>query len=143
MQLAFDQAKIAESILEVPVGAVIVLNNQCIAAAYNTRETTQNSLGHAELNVIKKASESLNSWRLIDCELYVTLGPCPMCLAACQQARIKKLVYGAKDMKGGAVCLGYHLNEDARTNHQFSVIYEPMEECSEILKNFFKKVREK
>lgn len=126
---------------EVPIGAVIVLNGVVIGRGKNDRESMQNPLGHAELNAIKEAAQKLNSWRLIDCELYVTLEPCPMCLSACQQARIKKVIYGAKDEKGGAICLGFHVHQDVRTNHRFEVEFQKNEECSSILSDFFTKKR--
>ena len=130
-----------ESLGEVPVGAVLVKDGSIIAKAHNSRELKQDPTGHAEMNVLKAGALVLNSWRLLDCELYITLEPCPMCLSACQQARIKKVVYGAKDEKGGAICLGFHTHSDVRLNHQFEVIYEPIEECSQILKDFFLKQR--
>lgn len=126
---------------EVPVGAVVVLNDQVIARASNTREETQNPLNHAEVLALQEAARFLKSWRLTDCELYVTLEPCPMCLAACQQARIKRVIYGARDEKGGAVCLGFHVHEHPKLNHQFEVVYDESNECSEILSAFFLKRR--
>jgi tRNA(adenine34) deaminase len=126
---------------EVPVGAVIVHADQIIGEGSNTREAEQDPTRHAEVIAIQAAAKKLGSWRLIDCELYVTLEPCPMCLSACQQARIKKVVYGAKDEKGGAICLGFHVHQDARLNHQFEASYEPNEECSKVLKDFFAKRR--
>jgi tRNA(adenine34) deaminase len=122
---------------EVPVGAVIVCNNRIIASGRNDREEVQSAIGHAEIRAIESASKVIGSWRLNDCDLYVTLEPCPMCLSACQQARIRKVVYGAKDEKGGAICLGYHVHSDQRMNHRFEVIHEPNEDCSKVLKEFF------
>lgn len=122
---------------EVPVGAVIVCNDRIIASGRNDREEVQNAIGHAEIRAIESASKVVGSWRLNDCDLYVTLEPCPMCLSACQQARIRKVVYGAKDEKGGAICLGYHVHSDQRMNHRFEVIHEPNEDCSKVLKEFF------
>lgn len=126
---------------EVPVGAVIVHEDQIIGRGSNTREGDQDPTGHAEMSAIREAARALNSWRLIDCDLYVTLEPCPMCLSACQQARIRKVVYGAKDEKGGAICLGFHTHNDSRLNHQFEVVYTPDEECSTVLKDFFSRRR--
>jgi tRNA(adenine34) deaminase len=143
MMAALQQAHEAELKDEVPVGAVVIHQNKIIAKGQNTRETEQNPIGHAEINAIAAASKTLNSWRLIDCTLVVTLEPCPMCLAACQQARISKVIYGASDPKGGALCLGYHLHQDLKTNHQFSVEYFESSECSKILKYFFSKVRKR
>jgi tRNA(adenine34) deaminase len=138
---ALKQAESARDLGEVPVGAVVVSEGRIIGSGFNTRETGMDPLGHAEIAALRGASKELGSWRLLDCDLYVTLEPCPMCLAACQQARIRKVVYGAKDEKGGALCLGFHVHEDERLNHRFEVVHEPMEECSRILKAFFLKRR--
>jgi len=140
---ALKLAHEAAAVDEVPVGAVIVHDDAIIGSGRNFREHEQSVLGHAELMAIEQASKSIGSWRLNDCDLYVTLEPCPMCLAACQQARIRKVIYGAKDEKGGALCLGYHLHSDERMNHRFEVVYEPQEECSQVLKEFFAKKRGK
>jgi tRNA(adenine34) deaminase len=126
---------------EVPVGAVVIYENQIIGRGYNTREKDQNPLAHAEIAAIHQASGQIKSWRLNDCILVVTLEPCPMCLAACQQARLEKVYFGAKDSKGGAISLGYRLHEDLRTNHRFQVNYVETPECSRVLKEFFAKVR--
>jgi tRNA(adenine34) deaminase len=134
-------AKDAASRGEVPVGAVIVKDGAIIARGSNTREEGQDPLGHAEIAAIREASRVLGSWRLIDCELYVTLEPCPMCLSACQQARVKRVVYGARDEKGGALCLGFHVHEHPKLNHRFGVEYEPVEECGEVLREFFRSRR--
>ncbi len=140
---ALKLAQEAAAMDEVPVGAVIVNENSIVGSGRNFREHEQSVLGHAELMAIEQASKTIGSWRLNDCDLYVTLEPCPMCLAACQQARIRKVVYGAKDEKGGAICLGYHLHSDERMNHRFEVVYEPQEDCSRVLKEFFLKKRGK
>ena len=139
LELASEAAKQGE----VPVGAVIVFNNQVIAKAHNKKECLQNSLMHAELIAIEQASNFLKTWRLNECELYVTLEPCPMCMAALQQARIKKVYYGAEDLKGGAISLGFNLNHDLRLNHRFDVEYVKNEKCGEILTDFFKLKRKK
>ena len=122
---------------EVPVGAVLVHDGKVVGRGSNQREEKNDPTGHAEMIAIREASQALQSWRLSECDLYVSLEPCIMCLAACQQARIRKVIYGAKDEKGGAICLGFHFHQDARTNHRFEVVYEPMEECSQVLKDFF------
>jgi tRNA(adenine34) deaminase len=140
---ALKLARIAADADEVPVGAVIVHDGKIIGSGRNYREQEQTVLGHAEIMAIAEASRAIGSWRLNDCDLYVTLEPCPMCLAACQQSRIRKVIYGAKDEKGGAICLGYHLHSDSRMNHQFEVVYEPLEECSSVLKDFFSAKRGK
>ena len=122
---------------EVPVGAIVVHQDQIIGKGSNHREEKNDPTGHAEMIAIREAAQHLGSWRLNDCDLYVTLEPCMMCLAACQQARIRKVVYGAKDEKGGAICLGFHFHQDERTNHRFEVEHEPLEACSQVLKDFF------
>ena len=128
---------------EVPVGAVIVHDGKIIGRGYNRREQDQSPLAHAEVLAITEASQVLGSWRLLDCTLVVTLEPCPMCLAACQQARVKEVIYGASDAKGGALSLGYRLHEDSRSNHRFSVSQHTSTECSQILKEFFSNKRVK
>lgn len=122
---------------EVPVGALVVRNGKIIASAHNLRETEQNPVAHAEVLAIQAAAKTLNSWRLDDCELWVTLEPCPMCLGALQQARIRRVIYGAQDPKGGSISLGYRIHEDQRMNHRFECVYQPRTECGEILSRFF------
>ncbi len=138
---ALELANSAAARDEVPVGAVIVFEDKIIGSGSNTREAEQDPTRHAEIIAIQDAAKAIGSWRLLDCDLYVTLEPCPMCLSACQQARVKRVIYGAKDEKGGAICLGYHVHSDARLNHQFEVIYEPNDACSEVLKTFFSQRR--
>lgn len=127
---------------EVPVGAVVVFQEEIIARAFNRREQDQNPLGHAELIALKQASEKLRTWRLSECSLYVTLEPCLMCMGAILQARIKHLIYGCRDPKGGCVTSLYQLAEDSRFNHKMQVTGQVREkECSEVLTNFFKNLR--
>jgi tRNA(adenine34) deaminase len=127
---------------EVPVGALLVdAKGEILGRGYNRRETDQSPLAHAELLALDEASRGLQSWRLTGATLVVTLEPCPMCLAACQQARIDRVVYAAEDPKGGALSLGYRLHEDPRTNHRFPVIRVPDERCGAILTEFFRKKR--
>ncbi|MDE7389497.1 MAG: nucleoside deaminase, partial [Lachnospiraceae bacterium] len=102
MRLAIEQAKLAANIGEVPVGAVVTKGNDVIAAAYNRRETDKNALSHAELEAISMACEKLGGWRLWQCELYVTLEPCPMCTGAIINSRIPKVFFGAYDKKAGS-----------------------------------------
>ena len=118
---------------EVPVGAVIVKENRIIAEAFNQREKDQSTLAHAECLAIMRANQALKSWRLTGCDLYVTLEPCPMCLAACEQARIRKVVYGAKDAKSDTVNLNSKVKIEAE--------YFQMKECETILLQFFKEKR--
>jgi len=134
---ALKFAEYAAGLDEVPVGAVVVHEGKVIGSGFNTREQDQDPTGHAEIKAIQMAAKGLDSWRLLECDLYVTLEPCPMCLSACQQARVRRVIYGAKDEKGGAICLGFHVHEHPKLNHQFEVLYSPMEECSQILKDFF------
>ena len=142
MKAALKEAKKAYDKLEVPVGAVIVKDRKIIARAHNLKETKNDTTKHAEILAIQKASKKLNSWRLIDCEMYVTLEPCSMCAGALINSRIKKVYIGASDKKTGAVGSVFNLLEDYTFNHK--VEYEKgvmQEECENILKEFFKKLR--
>ncbi|WP_216831790.1 tRNA adenosine(34) deaminase TadA [Alkalihalobacterium elongatum] len=144
MQLAIEEAKKAMEINEVPIGAVIVKDDQVIASAFNLREKTQQANAHAEMLAIEKACEQLGSWRLIDCTLYVTLEPCPMCAGAIMQSRVKRVVYGAVDPKAGCAGTFYNLLQDQRFNHQSEVTKGILEEqCAKLLKDFFKRLRQK
>lgn len=143
MKLAIEEAQKAADLAEVPIGAVIVYNDEVIAAAHNLRETTQNAVTHAELSAIQLACEKLGSWRLEDTTLYVTLEPCPMCAGAILQSRIPRVVYGARDPKGGCVHTFYHLLNDPRFNHECEVTEGVLaEECGQLLTNFFRALRE-
>lgn len=143
MQLAIIEAKKAAEINEVPIGAVIVKDDTVIARAHNLRETSQQPTAHAELLAIEKACKALGTFRLEDCTLYVTLEPCVMCSGAIVMSRIPKVVYGADDQKGGTVNSLMHLLNDSRFNHQAEVVKGVLkEECSQMLKNFFKQLRE-
>src|SRR5690606_3135543 len=122
---------------DVPVGAVVLLNGKIIGEGFNRREKDQEPTAHAEILAIQAAARALGSWRLIGCSPVVTLEPCPMCLAACQLARISDVYYGARDAKGGAISLGYKLHEDGRINHRFNVEYVETPACSHMLKEFF------
>ena len=141
MQQAIELAQAAALKDEVPVGAVILHEGKVVGTGANHRETDQNPLGHAEIAAILDASRTLASWRLENCEVYVTLEPCPMCLGALQQARVKRVIFGATDPKGGALSLGYRLHEDQRTHHRFAVDFVPDAQCSQILSDFFKAKR--
>jgi tRNA(adenine34) deaminase len=145
MDLAVELAHEAAALDEVPVGAVVVelATGRIIGRGMNRRETRHDPAGHAEIEALQDAARNLQSWRLVDCALIVTLEPCPMCLAAAQQARIDKIVYSAEDPKGGALSLGYRLHEDARTNHRFIVERFEVAECSDVLREFFRKKRQK
>ncbi len=144
MAFAIEEAYKAASINEVPIGAVVVKDSQIIAAAHNRREIDRDPLAHAEILAIKQASEYLNSWRLLDCTLYVTLEPCPMCAGAIIQSRIPTLVYGTADPKAGCVGSLMNLLDDTRFNHQPQIITNVLqEECSRMLKDFFRALRQK
>ena len=142
MEQALKEAKKAYKKLEVPVGAVIVKDGKIISRAHNQKETKTDTTKHAEILAIQKASKKLKSWRLIDCEMYVTLEPCTMCAGAIINSRIKKVHIGAMDEKTGAVGSVLNLFEDYTFNHK--VEYEIgilQEECENILKTFFKELR--
>jgi tRNA(adenine34) deaminase len=143
MKEAIRQAKKARALMEVPIGCVIVCDGKIIARGYNRRNTDKNTLSHAELNAIRKASRILGDWRLEGCTMYVTLEPCQMCAGALVQSRIDEVVIGSMNPKAG--CAGSVLNllEMDGFNHKVKVrrgILE--EECSEMLKSFFKDLRE-
>lgn len=144
MQLALDLAKQAYQEDEVPVGCVIVLNDEVIATGHNTREQDNHVFSHAEINAIKEANIKLDSWRLEECELYVTLEPCLMCAGAITQARIKKVYFGAFDPKGGAYGSVTDFREVKNINHYpevFSGICQS--ESEDMLKSYFKSKRKK
>jgi len=141
MKEALRLAKKAAALGEVPVGAVIVHNGKVIARGYNRREMDQNGLAHAELTAMLRACKKLDSWRLEDCTLYVTLEPCPMCAGAIINTRIPRVVIGAKDPKGGAMGGVTDLLEHP-WNHHPQVEFGLLEEdCSSLLKDFFKELR--
>ena len=142
MKEAIRQAKKAAAIGEVPIGCVIVYEGVIIARGYNRRKTDKNTLAHAELQAIRRASKKLGDWRLEGCTMYVTLEPCQMCAGALVQARITEVVIGCMNPKAG--CGGSILNllEMKEFNHQVKVTRGVMEEtCSNLLKDFFKELR--
>lgn len=142
MREALKEAKKAYDKLEVPVGAVIVKDGKIIARAHNLKETKYDTTKHAEILAIQKASKKLESWRLIDCEMYVTLEPCSMCAGAIINSRIKKIYIGALDEKTGAVGSVLNLFEDFTFNHKVEVEKEIMQkECESLLKDFFRMLR--
>ena len=142
MRAALQQAELALSENEVPVGAVIVRNERIIAAAHNQREQLRDATAHAEMIAITQAAEAVGGWRLLECTLYVTLEPCPLCAGAILQARIPSLVYGAADPKAGAVSSLFRLLGDARLNHRTEVVPSVLEEdCGRILSEFFSQRR--
>lgn len=142
MKEAIKQAKKAASIGEVPIGCVIEYQGQIIGRGYNRRKVDKNTLSHAELNAIRKASKKMGDWRLEDCTMYVTLEPCQMCAGAIVQARMKKVVIGCMNPKAG--CAGSILNilQIDKFNHQVEIQCGVLEEeCSAILTDFFKELR--
>lgn len=142
MAMALDEARVAASIGEVPIGAVVVCDGAVIARGHNRRETDNDPAGHAELLAIRAAASSLGRWRLSDCIVYVTLEPCPMCAGLMHQARIARCVYGAPDPKAGALGTLYDLHDDTRLNHRFEVTSGiGAEESAEMLRGFFGKLR--
>lgn len=144
MKQAIKQAIMAATKDEVPIGCVIVKDDKIIARAYNKRERNQQSIAHAEILAIQKACKKLNTWRLEGCTLYVTLEPCPMCAGAIIQSRIERVVYGAYDPKGGCVGSCTNLFETKGFNHYPSYTGGILEEeCSSLLKEFFKQKRKK
>ncbi len=144
MNLALAQAKKAEELDEVPIGAVVVYENQVIAQGYNRREVDNDPAGHAEFIAMKQASEKLGVWRLSGCTVYVTLEPCLMCAGLMYQARIDRCVYGAADPKAGALGSLYSVNEDDRLNHTFDVTSGVRsQECAAVLRTFFQNKRKR
>ena len=142
MRVAIAQAQIAEENGDVPIGAVIVHQNQIIAKAYNQREQLQDPTAHAEIIALTQAAAALENWHLGGCTMYVTLEPCPMCAGALVLARIDKLVYGCDDPKTGAVKSLYNIVQDNRLNHRIEVTSGVLaDECSQQLQEFFKRRR--
>lgn len=144
MKEALKEAQKAYNKEEVPVGAVIVKDNKIIARAHNLKETSLNAVSHAEILAIQKACKKLGSWRLTDCDMYVTLEPCAMCSGALINARIRKLYIGTNDPKTGACGSKLNLLEDVTFNHKIDIERNVLQkECETILKDFFKFLRER
>lgn len=144
MKEAIREARIAETLHEVPIGAVIVKDEQIIARGHNLRESSLDATAHAEMIAIRRASEKLQAWRLLDCTLYVTLEPCPMCAGAIVQSRIPRVVFAASDPKAGCAGTLMNLLQDSRFNHETELIRGVLQdECSEMLSGFFRKLRSK
>jgi len=142
MRLALIQAQLAFEQGEVPIGAVVVYNGQVIAAAHNEKEQRKDPTAHAEVLAIQRATKVLENWRLTDAILYVTLEPCPMCAGAIIQSRLKQIVYGCADLKGGATGSVMNVLDYKLWNHRVDVVAGVLEEeCSGILKLFFKRLR--
>jgi len=144
MKIAIEEAKKAGDIGEVPIGAVVVLDGKVIAKAHNLREAEQTAIAHAELLAIDKACKETGSWRLDNAVLYVTLEPCAMCSGAIILSRVKKVVYGASDPKGGCAGTFMNLLQDERFNHQCELVSGVLEEeTGGLLTNFFRELRAK
>ena len=143
MRFAIEQAKKALQLDEVPIGAVVVRGDEVVGTGFNRRETGKNALYHAELSAIDEACRNLGGWRLWECELYVTLEPCPMCAGAIINSRIRRVVYGCRDKKAGAVRSVIDLFELPFNHHPESCAGVLEEECSSMLSDFFKELRKK
>ena len=142
MRQALKEAEKARSRDETPVGAVIVRQGKIISRGHNEKELKNDSTSHAEMTAIRKASKKHDSWRLSECDMYVTLEPCTMCAGAIIQSRIRKLYIGAMDPKAGAAGSVLNVLQVEKFNHQVEVEYGLLgEECSEILKDFFRELR--
>jgi tRNA(adenine34) deaminase len=142
MREAIEEAKKAEALKEVPIGAVIVKDGQIVGRGHNMRETAHDPTAHAEMIAIRQASAALGAWRLTGCTLYVTLEPCPMCAGAIVQSRIPLVVYGAADPKAGCAGTLFNLLQDDRFNHRADIVSGVLQdECAELLTMFFRKLR--
>ena len=142
MRLALEEAEIAFAQGEVPIGAVVVHKEEVIAKAHNEKELRQDPTAHAEVLAVQRATQALGVWRLSEATLYVTLEPCPMCAGSLVQARLRTLVFGAADLKGGAVGSVTNVLDVNRWNHRVEVVAGVLEEeCAQILKDFFRKLR--
>ena len=142
MHIAIKEALKAKAIDEVPIGCVVVKDGKVIARSFNKREATQDPTGHAEIKTLQKAAKKLNSWRLEDCDLYVTLEPCIMCSGAIIQSRIRRVYFGAYDPKGGAFGSSINVLDANNINHHPEIIGGVLEqECSELLTSYFKEKR--
>jgi tRNA(adenine34) deaminase len=142
MELALQQARCATLSGEVPIGAILVYKDEVVAAAHNYREVLQDPTAHAEILVIRKAAERLQTWRLTDTTLYVTLEPCPMCAGAIVQSRVARLVFGAWDPKAGACGSILNITAERRFNHHVEVVGGVLEQESQaLLKEFFRSLR--
>jgi tRNA(adenine34) deaminase len=144
MKEAIKEAKKAEALFEVPIGAVVVIEGKIISRAHNLRESKQSAVAHAEILAIEQACQLVGSWRLENASLYVTLEPCAMCSGAIILSRVKRVVYGAADPKGGCAGTFMNLLQDERFNHQSEVTSGVLEEeCGQLLSDFFRQLRKK
>ena len=144
MKLAFAEAEKAYHLEEVPIGAILTHNDEILSTGHNLRETTKNPLDHAEILTLQKAASDLQTWKLEETTLYVTVEPCIMCAGAILQSRIQRVVYGCHDPKAGAVFSLYQLFDDKRLNHRVEVTFGILETpCKVIIQNFFRNLRYK
>lgn len=144
MKLAIEEARKAFILDEVPVGAVIVKDDKVVASAHNSREIMKDATSHAEIIAIREACRALGGWRLMDCDMYVTLEPCPMCAGAMVNARIRRIVFGAFDLRAGACGSIMNIAEDSRLNHRIEVVSGVLEEeCRKLMQDFFREKRKK
>ena len=144
MKMALKEAMKADTIDEVPIGAIIVKDGKVIARAHNKKETKNQATRHAEIEAIEKATKKVNNWWLEDCDIYVTLEPCAMCAGALINSRLRSIYFGAYDKKAGCCGSLYNLPTDKRFNHRLNVEGGIMEEeCASLLTNYFKKKRNK
>ncbi len=138
MRAALELARQAYDEGEVPIGAVIVHDGRIIGEGYNQRESLKDPTAHAEMIAITQAAQSLESWRLLDCKIYVTLEPCPMCAGAIVLARISTVIYGTNDPKAGACHSLFQITDDSRLNHRATVLGGVLQpECKGLLQDFF------
>ena len=143
MRLALEEASVAPSMGEVPIGAVLVHQDEIVARVHNFREAWQDPTAHAEVVAIRKAAEKLGTWRLTGATLYVTVEPCSMCAGAIIQARVSRLVFGAQDPKAGACGSIFNIPEERRLNHRVQVIGGVLERESRVLlRSFFRRLRD-
>lgn len=142
MEEALKEAQKAYNIDEVPIGAVVVKDGEIIGRGHNLRESQKDPTLHAEMIAIREAAAKIKGWRLTNCDIYVTIEPCPMCAGAMIQARIDRVIFGARDPKAGCAGSLYNLLEDSRFNHRVEVVEGIMEEqCRDIIKTFFRNKR--
>jgi tRNA(adenine34) deaminase len=138
MGIAIEEARAAEAHGDVPVGALVVIDGHIVARRHNEREAANDPTAHAEILALRDAAESTGSWRLEGATVVVTLEPCPMCAGALQQARVKRVVFGAVDMKAGACGSLYSIGSDPRLNHEFALTHGVRaDECAALLSDFF------
>ena len=138
MALAIEEARAAVAHGDVPIGAVVVIDGEVVARRHNERELTGDPTAHAEVLALRDAAAAVGSWRLVGATMAVTLEPCPMCAGALVNARVERLVYGARNLDAGATGSLYHLGSDPRLNHEFATTADVRgEECAALLTDFF------